>query len=428
MGLWPSLVLAQDVETALTGQAQVTVQQQVGAALSANDFDGARRILVEQGATTLDRVYLEILILQRQNNHAEAVRLSREVLRARPELTVIRQRLLESLVALRDINGAIFQVDVLIDQAQTAEQRAQLAQARSAILARRPYGFGASFALVPSTNVNRATENTEAPEINGLSGTIEETSESGVGATLVLDAFRRFVRPGEPTAQINLSLALTGYTNPEFNRRTTTLGLSLFDQSARGGWRLSGAISDTLYSAEEDNNRRFILSGLKQWRVSPRNRITSVTTGTITDYRAAQNAIFDANALEQTFGLRRRIGDRSYWETGVTLSRSLAEDARFSYRGTRLSLGFGRNWANGWQVSASGTYEERPYDEEFSPLLPLKREDTIYGLSFSLLNSTITFRGATPRLSCGATWTSSNIVFYDSRDVVECSFALTTQF
>ncbi|MEM9271063.1 MAG: hypothetical protein AAGA78_19255, partial [Pseudomonadota bacterium] len=56
MGLWPSLVLAQDVETALTGQALVTVQQQVGAALSVNDFDGARRILVEQGATTLDRV------------------------------------------------------------------------------------------------------------------------------------------------------------------------------------------------------------------------------------------------------------------------------------------------------------------------------------------------------------------------------------
>ncbi|MEO1549431.1 MAG: surface lipoprotein assembly modifier [Pseudomonadota bacterium] len=150
--------------------------------------------------------------------------------------------------------------------------------------------------------------------------------------------------------------------------------------------------------------------------------------GTITDYRAAQNAIFDANSVDQTFGLRRRIGARAYVDGGVTLSRSLAQDARFSYRGARLSLGTGYNWANGWQVGLSGTYEKRPYDQLFSPLIPTKREDRIYGLNISLLNSTITFRGATPRLSCGATWTSSNIVFYDSRDVVECSFALTSQF
>ena len=423
------LILFCMVSPVMAQQQQVIpVQTAIALTVRAGDFDAARTILEQAGGNDLDRAFLEVSILQRQSRHAEAVAVLRAILRARPELSFFRRMLIDSLVAIGDIDGALFQIDDLSERSQDRAEREALSRLRSAVLARRPYGFTFGGSIVPSNNINRATANTEAPALGGLSGTIEETRESGLGATVSFGAYRRIPLSASQTLQFDGNLSLTAFSNPDYNRGSLSGGLSWLQSDVTGSWRLSATGVVTRYNDEADDNRRFILGLSRSQRLNDSRILIAGLNAYRTDFDAPANAIFDSYTLDASLGIRQRLTPRLIGEVGIGLGRTWAEDDRFSYYAYRVNGSLTRSWQSGWQVSLGASLERRPFDEIFSGLIPQRREDNTIGLNFSLLNSTITFRGATPRLRCSASKTSSNIVFYDNREVLECDFGLTTRF
>ncbi len=421
-------------------RSQATVQASpqllVQIALQQGDYDTARAILEEVGATGLDKAYLEGLILQRQGEHLSASRVFRDLLRLFPQERNIRRSLIVSQVAMEDFDGALFQADELIETARSPQERQGYQRLKRQILARRPYGFNAGFSLVPSNNINRATSNDEIEGGVFDGAEITENNESGLGMTVSLGAFRRFPLGDKSFLQLDGSLGITAYSNPDYNRGTAGISLSHTRDMQNGLWRNQLSLRRTIVNQgpdpeeDRDNSRNVSLSTLRQIQIGEKNQLTGSLTASRTDFEEPGNASFDNYSLSGSVGLRRRLTPTLAIDGGLSLSRSVAEDSSFSYKSYRLNTGVTKVWQSGWRASLGLSFEERLYDFNYSDADPfqLRRADETIGANISLLNSRITVRGATPRLSCQASKGSSNIVFADNRNIYECNFSLTTRF
>lgn len=136
----------------------------------------------------------------------------------------------------------------------------------------------------------------------------------------------------------------------------------------------------------------------------------------------AQPATKDLIAREQP-----DLTDRSTLSAGVTVIGNHTNDARFSHRGARVSLGLAHSFRNGIRIDAGGFAERLWYEDEFAPF-GMPRDDFGRGVSMGVQNNRLTILGAAPRVGCSASRWSSNIIFYDNRDVLECNLSLTHRF
>ena len=422
MALIAAPIRAQDV------QAVQAVQKAVAQALVKGDTQGAFAAIDAAQIAQLDKVFLVAQVLQVQGRHAEAAALLAEVLALNPDLVLFRRALVRSLIALGDLDAAIDQIDILLQAENNPDERRRLLDLRARLDARRPGGLTFGVSLTPSTNVNRATSNVEAPLLFGLEGTIDETRESGVGLTLSFGGFRRHFLGQGRVIEGSLSTSYTAFSDSAYNRASVTGALAYSVPAQNGLWITRAAASAFLYRDETDDAQRFSLSQSRRWATES-GRLWEVT-GTVlhTDYQDPSSNIYDSNGIDLGAVTRRNMDGGRWLTLSFGLGYTDARDDRFSYLAPRVGAEYGSRVGDTWILSGGPVLSLKAYDEDFGLLTDGPREDVSYGLKLSVLNTAWRVRGAVPRLSCLAERTNSNVVFYDNRNVVECSIGLSRQF
>ncbi|NNU78994.1 DUF560 domain-containing protein [Halovulum dunhuangense] len=374
-----------------------------------------------------DLAYVEGRAALADNRLPDAIAAFRRALRLNPEARLARWYLAQALARDGQVEAALFQIDELLPEARGADERRTLLSARSRLVAQRPWGLTFGMNLQPSSNLNRATLNTEAPIFGGLVGTIDTTAEEGFSATLQAGAFRRFDL-GAGALTLSGSLAAT---------RATVDGLDRWQLGAAAAWirpldrgRLT-LRADGLTTFYDDEIRDFTLVGLS---------VDREFFGERTLYRLGARvarqwyddpgraSIYDNTSVTLTGDLRRIITPRLALRAGLAVNRTNARDPRFSYDAIRPSIGMERSWPSGWTVLGNVYYEQEWFDAPFFAFDTEKRIDRTVGLGLIVGNNSVVIRGFTPRLSCNFARTGSNVVFYDNIDVEECNLSLTRRF
>ncbi|WP_157966249.1 porin family protein [Oceanibium sediminis] len=417
----PLSAIAQDAPRVLTPQ------QAVDAALAVGDGETALRITELAGGTATDITYVEGRILLAQGNYPAAIAKFREVLRANPEARGARYYLVLALAQSERYDTALFQLDRLAPSARNADERARLGTLRRRILSRRPYGLTFGFSLQPSTNINRATLNTEAPLFGGLTGTIDDTGESGISATVNVEAYRRFELPEGDSLTLSGGVGYSYFDNTDYNWTQLNAAATFVRPVEDGRFSLRVDGYRGLY---RESDRDFSLIGLSAARDVLASNVRFRLNGRLSVqwYDDGGRARYNALKAQLDGSVRYPLTPRTALTGGLALTRTEVKDDRFSYVGIRPSIGLEHVWQSGWAGGLSVFAEMRDYDELFSLLLPVTREDRALGLDLTLRNERLVVRGFAPQLRCSFSRTNSNVVFYDNIDVDACTMSLTRQF
>ena len=394
-------------------------------ALQRGDYEAARKAMRTARASRFDQRSLDAIILQRQGRHAEAVPALRGLLAEQPGARSLRRALVTSLRALERHDAALFHADVLIETAPNADERRRDRRSRSAILASRPYGASLGFSIIPSTNVNRAT-GTSSFDFNGIPLEVNETETSGVGARVTLSGFRR-LQFGENNLQFDAAVGATVFDKDDFNRADLRFSATHLRPLETGFLRSRLFANRYVFEQSEDNNTVLGLGLQRRWLISPRQYWDLHLTTRATHYDDESQSRLDGHTIEVGGATGRRLTERTTVTAGLTLIANTTEDTRFSHRGARINMGLSHGFQNGVLADLGGFAERLWYEDDFIPF-GIPRRDTERGLSIGFQNNNITFFGAAPRLGCSVSRRTSNIVFYDNRDVVECNVSLTHRF
>ncbi|MDH5557587.1 MAG: surface lipoprotein assembly modifier [Alphaproteobacteria bacterium] len=396
-------------------------------AIAAGKYDIALKIAESAGASENDLTFVKGQILMARKKYTEAAETFREVLRVNPEARVARWNLVNALIQLERFDTALFQLDQLIATATSEAERDRFNAARRAVLKRRPYGFNFGLAFASSSNINRATQNTETPIFGGLTAAIDETEESGFGISINTGAYRRFEIADTSQLTFSTHLGWTGYSNPDYNRgyisgaisngtdvnkgrRTISADIyrGLYRISAQNMWQLGASLDRELYT--ENIRYRFGARVSRIWYDDPGRRRSEYT-----QYRLSSLA-------------RAPVSKRTALTVGLSLTRNNSGDDRFSYIGLKRSFGAEHVWESGWSAGASAFLDRRSHDEIFGIGYAVPREDEVFGLDFSAKNNRLVILGFAPLLQCQLSRGKSNITIFDNVNVQECTFSLTSNF
>ncbi|MEM1267028.1 MAG: surface lipoprotein assembly modifier [Pseudomonadota bacterium] len=409
--------------------AQSSPQDQLAAALRAGAYDEARAILDAADASLVDRLYVEGLIALRRDAPERAVLFLRRAVDLSPETATIRRALIEALARTDAIDTAIFQAELGATLAEDAETQAGFRRVADALRARRPFGFSFGVAAVPSSNFNRATENTTVPGLGGIdSGTIDETGRTGLGVRVRLGTFWRAELSDQWEVRVDGYGVVTAFTDPDSNRKVFGSGLTLTRGFERVDVDLRFDLARALFREASDNST---LGAVTLAARAPFDRLR-----TRVGLRYAERAyddgvtasVFNYSEIDAFGSVARAVRPDLAVRAQLRGRTRDAVDDRFSFVGLRGEVGLTRSWATGWTVSGDVYFEQNWYDEVFGGAFPEARSDQIWGVRAAVRTNRLTLWGAAPEVSCEISRTRSNIVFYDDLDVEECALALTRRF
>lgn len=391
--------------------------------IKAGQYDEARSRLIDQDASGLEKSYFEGIILHHQRRYTEAVALLRKILNARPEQVLVRRALVNSLIALEDYKAADFHLEQLIETDPDQRNWPKYRSAQRRIDEKKPYGFSASFAIIPSTNINRGTANTVFS--TGLGDFIIDEGgkeKSGVGVALTFGGYRQ-IQLDNARLRINGSLSANLYEVEDSNQYGIKLWADYRKPIKRGYWELSPKVTLNYLSGEKLYNTQGLNFTLRK-QTSPKNVWTYKVGGYYGDFyeKDFRNGVY----LNSSVSLRRKISSSVsvIGKLGIGTGRPEAE--HLQYDKYLASVDVIKSWSNGWLGTVGVEIDNRPFRANFTAV-DYPRRDRGKALRFSMMNRNFTIKGATPRLSCTVKDVRSNVAFYDY-SVEECSIGLTRKF
>ena len=419
-----SLIIAFLIAAGAPIAAGAQSQTEITALVETGDFDAARQALAVAGGNAADRAFLDALILMRQGRMREAIPILRALLNQSPELIEVRQRLVQALANTGATEAALFH---LAELKRRDPNRANLPRYRAfeANLRRsRPWTFSAGVALEPSSNINRGTTNTRFDTAVG-SFIIDPASREVTGTGLALFGTVTYAIPA-PVPGV-LALRAQGsaifYDDSTFDQASFGLGLSHRRDFGDGALTLALDASRGWYGGARNYDQAGIVALWEQ-------PLSAQSTGSLR-FRAREIDYVESAAQSGRFyefgvGWRRLVTARTRLTATLDLTRGDAEAERFQYDGWRVGAELSHALPSGWRISGSVGYEERPYRGDF-PGVPFARDDRLLSFGISALNDRVSFRGATPLLSCQITEARSNIAFYEYTQE-RCTLGLTRAF
>lgn len=394
------------------------------ALIAAGRSDEARAALDAQGASALDRTVAEALIAAREGRRIEAIARLRAVLAQRPDLRNLRRLLAGLLADTGQYEAAEFHLRRLLEDDPVPQNRAAYNRALRQIAALRPYGFSASLAVVPSTNINRGTgSDIFSTDFGDFIISEESQGTTGIGLSLGVAAFRRFQLANGNRLQFDAATSAILYSAPEFNQHSFTLRATLSSEESGEGWAVAPEYS-RVYLAGALNFTRYALSLSRALALDDDTALR--LRGTVEHRDYPTDSFLTGQRYEAEAALLHRLDARTALEGSVALKRGETESAAFRYDGIELGARLTRAFANGLQLGVGLSHEWRPYRGDFTGVT-FPRRDSITSLDASVFNDAWTVQGAAPTLSCRLTFAQSNIAFYDY-DVQECTIGFTRAF
>ena len=303
-----------------------------------------------------------------------------------------------------------------------------------------PSGVSASFAIVPSTNINRGTTNTFVQPGDPTSGTISDSGKetSGVGFQLGVSGFLRFPRPSGGLFTLTASAIQVLYSETVYNVFQPTVSVRFENANDKGIWSWEAfarrtfrrdlfepsAIPGFPGRVTNSSANSFGLSFSGRRALSGPNILTYSTVIQQTTYDTLDNQSGPSATFK--LGLQRNINQTTAINGGVTLGRGLPQGDAFKYRSAGVDAGVSKNWTGGWATYVGAEVGLRWYDTNFG-FTGKKRNDRYLTVTASVLNSTFSWQGFSPRLTCSWQTNASNIGFYDY-NATECNILMTRDF
>lgn len=392
--------------------------------IATGQYEQARTQLIDQDASNLEKSYYEGIILHHQKKYKEAVALFRRILDARPEQILVRQALYKSLLAMKHYEAAEYQLDQLLEQDDNERNRAQYRISQRRILAEKPYGFSGSFAIVPSSNINRGTTNSVFS--TGLGDFVIDEGgkeKSGIGVNAYVSAYRRFQLDDGNTITINGSVAGLTYLDEDSDQYTFKVWADYRNPMERGYWQVSPKFTLNYISGEKSYNTKGLDFKLRR-QTSPENIWTYTLGGYYSDFYETdyRNGVYWNGSVS----LRRKLSPTLSITGKLGTGAGMPDPEHLQYHLYSASVDITKSWASGWRTSVGAALDYKPFVGNFTAV-DYPREDWGRTLRMSVMNTNFTIGGASPRLGCSFKDVESNVAFYDYT-VQECSIGFTRRF
>lgn len=349
------------------------------------------------------------LMLVGQSRETDAAVLLRRILDEKPDAARVRLELATILVRLGDTAGA----DRELRKAQAGGLPDNIARLvniySSALRSQKPYGASIEVALVPDTNINRATQSSTLDTIIAQFDLSEDAqAKSGIGLSIRGQTYFRM----PISEQLNFLIRVSGdsdlYQQSQFN--DISLGIRAGPELRSGKDRLRPSIG---YSYRWYGGDTFVdsvsaainfqhpmgpraLSNLDVSISSNNNRINELQDGEVYAASVSYERSLTAK-LGVGFsigGVRQSLRDPGYATTSGTING-------YAYRE------IGRT-----TVVGSAGYSRLEADERLF-LFPRRRVDNRYNASISGTFRQLTFRGLVPLLRVSYELNESSVGIYD---------------
>lgn len=393
------------------------------------DFDGARAELAKTPHSDIDELFLEAQILTVAGQPQEAVKIYRAILAVQPGQIEIRQVLGRALLEMGDFEAARFHFRILLETDRRDGIKEQYAAILRQIQQNTPSGISASFAIVPSTNINRGTTNTYVSDGLGLIGDSSKET-SGVGLQFGVSGFYKIPSKRGGFYTLNASALQVLYSETAYNVFQPTVALRFENGNEAGIWSWEAFARRTFRrdpleaTSENGSSNSYGLSFSGRKALGGPNILTYSTLIQQTDYDNFPTQTGPTATFK--LGVQRNVSASTSIIGGIKLGRGLPKDPAFRYRSAGVDLGVSKSWKGGWATYLGGEYGLRWYDSNFG-FTGKTRNDRYLTVTASVLNSTISWRGFSPRVTCNWQTNASNIGFY-AYDATECNVLLTRGF
>lgn len=390
-------------------------------------FGTARDVLLQNEPTELDKLFFLARVFKATGRSDDAIAVFVEILNRDPNYINARRELAHTLLVSGKYNAAQTQLNLLQNIDSNPQMQLGYQQMLGVIDQNRPVGISGVFALLPSSNINKGTSNTEFVTVLGPL-VIDENSlpVSGVGVQVGVSGYFRKVIDAQ--SGLSLKWAVTGsfYSPPEFSTVNADISVPYERQTQRGGYSLA-----PFYRASwAQTGLSQQASGLRfsaDRRLSDQNRLALSLTFEVRDYPLAafQNGAFSS----ETLSFSRQITPSLSYTLGVAFEQSApfaGTSAHLAFEGGKAFVSVSKAWQGGLRTGVGLEAGYRQFLGNY-PLTTAPRFDGFSGVNFSLSHARVQIAGFVPSLRCAYTFNTSNVAFFDF-EVVDCTMGISKEF
>jgi hypothetical protein len=353
------------------------------------------------------------MLLSDRGNHREAAVQFRAILDEKPGATRVRLEYARVLALAGEETLARRELRQVQAGELPPEVRQVVDQFAGALRSRKPFGASLELALVPDSNINRATDaQTLDTIIAPLELSDDAREQSGIGGRIAGQLFFRKLLSERIALVPRVSAQGEFYRQSQFNDLSASALIGVEWSPGRERFLLSGGATQRWYGGTA--YARTATASLNwQHPLSRRALLSATLTAADTDYR--QNDLQDGTLFNVEIGIERALTQRSGGGISVSFTRQTAQDPGYANKAAGASLlcyrQFGRSSA-----FASFTIRGLEADERLF-LYPERRRDLLLGVSGGLTLRRLQVRGFAPVVRVSYERNFSSVGIYDYRRV-----------
>lgn len=362
-------------------------------------------------------------LLVAREDYAAAAALYRRILDERPDAGRVRLELAALLARLGEEGAARRQLRQVQAGSLPPEVALAVNQFTSALRATQPFGASVSFAIVPDSNINRATDaQTLDTIIAPLELSEDAQAQSGIGFRAGGQAFARVPLGGGVTLLPRLSGQAELYRDSRFNDVSASAAVSLEIASARDRFRPTVAETFRYYGGERYAQTTSASLGW-QHALGRSAQLETTISAARADYRL--NDLQDGWLFDVSAGYERAFDARSGGAAAVSASRHVARDAGYSIKAGGANLLY---WRELGRLTLFGSVGLRRLEaDERLALFPERRREWLASGAVGGTIRHLSVAGFAPTVRVGFERNTSSVGIYDySRTSVD--FGITRAF
>lgn len=401
-----------------------TVDLQISRLINSGQIESAERILEASNPDDIARLFFAGRVYKVLRKFPAAIAIFREILKRDPNHINAKRELAHTLLLAGEYEDADTYFQELLSTDNNEAMQEGYRRFINVIERNKPSGIGLQISLLPSSNINKGTNNTVFDsEFGDFVIDPSMQVESGIGVQFEFFGF--FRQPVSSQSNVQLDWALSGakYRNETYDSATSLLSISYEKRTSNGHWSLEGYGRYMWRKGGEDIS---ILGGKYEFgqMLSP---INSFALSLMHEYRSYPLSGYqDGPFTSGVISITHQIGTSFSISGGIRSEQSHPIAEHLQYISNTAYGRISKTWSEETQTTVGIHAGRRDFIGVY-PLTSSSRVDTYSGVNFSVYNTRINFRGFTPKLSCAFTSNSSNVSIFDY-DVTDCHIGASIEF
>jgi len=400
------------------------VDQKISELINLGQLEAAQEILEASNPSEITRLFFVGRIYKASKKFPVAITIFEEILKRDPGHINAKRELAHTLLLAGNFTEAKTNFQELAQLDSNEVMLDGYRQFLNIIEQNKPSGISLHFSFLPSSNINRGTENTAFDSELGyfmIDPSMQITP--GTGVELGLSGFFRRSISMQSKVQLNWAISGTKYDIETFDGATSLLSLSFYKGGASGHWSLEPYARQTWRKDGANTESLGIKLGLERKITGDGNLAFSL----LHEYRRYPlNGYLDGGFTSATVSMNHHIDATLYISGGFRSEFGNSEAEHLKYTGHTVFGRINKSWSSGTSATLGLELGRSEFVGTF-PLTSYPREDTHFSVNFSALSSRIKYQGFTPRLNCAFLSNISNIAFFDYA-ATDCRIGFAQEF